>query len=81
MQKNIVEPGRPQMTTWLMRIACWIPKATNIHSEQVILITFPMQRRLHECTSVLRHTYVTCLLLTVTFYQRLYLGQTFKTKP
>jgi len=23
--KNIVEPGRPQMTIWLVRIACWIP--------------------------------------------------------
>jgi len=22
-----VAPGRPQMTTWRMRIACWIPKA------------------------------------------------------
>ena len=24
------------MTIWRMRIACWIPKATNIHSEYVI---------------------------------------------
>ena len=29
MWKNIVEPGRPPMTIWRMRIACWIPKATN----------------------------------------------------
>ena len=29
--KNIVEPGRPQMTVWFMRIVCWIPKATNAH--------------------------------------------------
>ena len=29
MWKNIVELGRPQMTIWPMRIACWIPKATN----------------------------------------------------
>jgi len=28
MLKNIVQRGRPQMTTWNMRIACWIPKAT-----------------------------------------------------
>jgi len=26
--KNIVERGRPQMTIWRMRTACWIPKAT-----------------------------------------------------
>jgi hypothetical protein len=25
------EPDRPQMTIWRMRIACWIPKATNTH--------------------------------------------------
>jgi len=24
MWKNIVEPGRPQMIIWCMRIACWI---------------------------------------------------------
>jgi len=36
MRKNIVEPNRPQMTVWCMCIACWIPKATNTHSEYVI---------------------------------------------
>jgi hypothetical protein len=29
MWKNIVERGRSQMKIWRMRIACWIPKATN----------------------------------------------------
>jgi len=24
MWKNIVEPERPQMTIWLMRVTCWI---------------------------------------------------------
>jgi hypothetical protein len=28
------------MTIWHMRIAYWIPKATNIHSEYVILMLF-----------------------------------------
>ena len=32
MWKNMVELGRPQVTIWRMRIACWIPKATNAHS-------------------------------------------------
>jgi hypothetical protein len=27
--KNIVEPGRPQMTMRRMRVACWILKTTN----------------------------------------------------
>jgi hypothetical protein len=38
MLKNTVDPVTSQMTLWRMRIACWIPKATNTHSEYVILI-------------------------------------------
>ena len=33
MGKKFVEPGRPQITTWHMHIACWIPRATNKLSE------------------------------------------------
>ena len=33
MWKNIVEPGRPEMKIWLVRIACWITKATNTHTQ------------------------------------------------
>jgi hypothetical protein len=44
MWENIVKPGRPQMTVWHMCIACWIPKATNTHSECLILIAFPLQQ-------------------------------------
>jgi hypothetical protein len=40
MWKNIVQPDRPQMTIWSTRIACWIPKATDTHSECVILLVF-----------------------------------------
>jgi len=29
MWKNVIEPGKPQMTIWCTRIASWIPKATN----------------------------------------------------
>jgi len=39
MRKTFLEPGRPQTTIWRKRIACWIPKATDIHSEYVILKT------------------------------------------
>jgi len=31
MWKNIVEPDRSQMTVWVVRMACWIPRATNTH--------------------------------------------------
>jgi hypothetical protein len=65
MWKNIVQPDRqPQMTIWRMRIACWIPKATNTHSQHVVLIAFPLQQWLRERASVLRHTYIACLVLT-----------------
>jgi hypothetical protein len=40
--KRSIQPDRPQMTIWRMRITCWIPKAKNIHSEYVILIDFPL---------------------------------------
>jgi len=30
-----------------LRIACWIPKATNTHSEYVTLTAFPLQQWLH----------------------------------
>ena len=32
MWKNFVERGRPQIEIWRLRIACWIPKATIIHT-------------------------------------------------
>jgi hypothetical protein len=62
MWKNIVERDRPQMTTWRMRNACWIPKATNTQTEYVILIAFPMQQWLHERASVLRYTHIARLI-------------------
>ena len=38
MCKNIVGPGRPQMKIMRMCIACWIIKATDTHSEYMIII-------------------------------------------
>ena len=63
MWKNIVQPDRPKRTTWRTRIACWVPKATNTHSEYVILIAFPLQQWLHEHASMLRHTYIDCIVV------------------
>jgi len=42
--------------------ACWITKATNTHSEYVILTSFPLQQWSHECTSLLHYTHVLMLL-------------------
>ena len=63
MWKNIVQPGRPQMTIWRMRVA-WIRKSTNIHNEYVILIAFPWQQCLHERAPVLCYSYTVCLVST-----------------
>jgi len=46
---NIVEPDRPQTKIWHMRIAFYIPKATNTLSKYVIIIPFPLQQWLQEC--------------------------------
>jgi len=40
-----------------MRFACWITKATDTHSEYIILIAFLRQEWLRECASMLCHTY------------------------
>jgi hypothetical protein len=50
------------MIVWRMRIALWIPKATNTHSECAILIAFPLQV-LHERSSMLRYTYIACTVM------------------
>jgi hypothetical protein len=62
MWTNFVEPGRPQMKIWRKHIAGRIHKATNIHSEYVILIDFPLQHSFHERASLLRYTYIACLV-------------------
>jgi hypothetical protein len=49
------------VTVWRVRIARWVPKATNTHVEYVILIAFPLQPRLKECNLMLRYTYSACL--------------------
>ena len=42
MWKNTVEPDRPQMTIWRIRIACCLPTARDTHSGYVIFIAFPL---------------------------------------
>jgi hypothetical protein len=53
---KILLGGSGYMTIWLLRIACWIPKATN--TQFVILIAFSLQQWLHQSTSVLRYMYI-----------------------
>jgi hypothetical protein len=46
-----------------MRFALCITKATDTHSEYVILIAFPWRQWLRERASVLRYTYISRLVL------------------
>ena len=51
------------MAKWRLRIASWILKATNSHSEYVLLNAFPPQQWLHESASLLLYTYNTLSVL------------------
>ena len=68
MYKNFVETDRPQMTIWRMRIACWIPKATNTHSDYVILIALSLQRMVARTRLIvtLYVQYIACLVIKST---------------
>ena len=48
-----------------MRLKCWLRKVTDTHSEYVMLIAFPLQQLLHERTSLLRYTYIACLVCCI----------------
>ena len=61
--KNLVEPDRRQMTVWCMGVACWITKATDTHSEYVILIVFLRQQVSRKSAPVVGYTYISCLVL------------------
>jgi len=67
MWKNMIEPDRPQKTTWRLCILCWVPKATDRHSEYVIRIAFTLQHWLHEHTSLLPFTYIACIFRVMTY--------------
>jgi hypothetical protein len=54
--KNIVQPDRPQKTTWLICFECLIPEATNTHFEFVIIMTYPRLEWLSERASVSLNT-------------------------
>ena len=67
MRKRIVEPDRPQMTTWRMRIARSMTKATDTHLEYVIFVAFLLHQWLNERASMLHHMYIACIGILVRF--------------
>jgi hypothetical protein len=54
---------------WRMRFACWIAKATDTHSEYIILTNFRRQQWLRERASKLCCTYVACGVIDASWQQ------------
>jgi adenosyl cobinamide kinase/adenosyl cobinamide phosphate guanylyltransferase len=54
--EKYVATGQAADDKWHMRIALWIPKATDTHSGYVTLIAFLLQQWLKESASFLRYT-------------------------
>ena len=59
----MVQPDLLNTTKWNMRIACWITKDINTHSEYIIFIAFRLQQWLHERISMVRYVYTACLVV------------------
>ena len=72
MGKNNVKPVRENNcrarqatndnTTRRIHVTCFVPKATDTHSEYVIFTDFPLQQCLHKSALMLRYTYIACLV-------------------
>jgi hypothetical protein len=67
---NVEKHSRARQATdnkivWHMHTACWITKATDTHSEYVILIPFPLQQWLHTRASMLRYMHTAYLVLKI----------------
>jgi len=66
MWKNIVQPDRLQIKIWRMRFACWMPKATNAHSEHVILL---LSHCNNGCNKTPQYYVIRTVLLLVSGWQ------------
>ena len=67
LRNNVYKYGTARQATddiviGRMRVACYVTKSINTHSEYVIPIAFPLQQWLHERASILRCTYVARLV-------------------
>ena len=58
----MVEPGRPQVIIWRMRIAV-VYLRLQTHSEYVIVTAIPLHKYLYERASFLRHSYIVGLIM------------------
>jgi hypothetical protein len=54
--------GQATDDSMLMHIACWITKTINTCLKYVILIALPLQQWFYERASMIRYTYIACLV-------------------
>jgi hypothetical protein len=59
------------MTVWRMRIAFWITKVTDTHSEYVIFIALPLQQWFHDRASMLSYTDTVSVVSSQSWFSRL----------
>ena len=72
MAPSVRERGRPIQATndntiLRMRFSCWITETTN--TQYIIHIASARQQCFREHASVLRYTYIACILLISAVYQ------------
>jgi hypothetical protein len=73
LQENVEKYGRVRHVTndnsiRRMHIACWVTKATDTHSEYLILVHFPQQQWLRERNSIFHYTYTTIYIIYYNYY-------------
>jgi len=62
MWKNIVQRGRPHEKRAHAHYMLDAYKAANTDADCVVLISFTLQQRLNKRVSLLRYTYIACLV-------------------
>jgi len=85
MWENVVESGRPRVTIWRMRNPC---RYLRLQTPTMYKTAFPLLRWLHERASLLRYTYIVCLVIyylyelqiEVFVYLRLATTSSFRTR-
>jgi len=66
MYNDVVQPDRPQMAIWRMRILCRLTKLTDTLSECIILIAGGLQQWIRDSASLLHYTCIVCLVYQLT---------------
>ena len=62
LERGRIMRNTPYYNVITMRFECWMTKATETHSEYVIVIVFPRQKWLRERSSMLQYSTLPVLL-------------------